>query len=84
MCIHQYEGGWTSNTGNGYYGGLQMDLRFMHAVRARLPRRWGTADNWPVWAQVEVAARRARIRTRFHALAEHGARLRPAADFRSD
>lgn len=23
MCIHHYEGAWNSNTGNGYYGGLQ-------------------------------------------------------------
>ena len=29
LCIHSYEGGWTSNTGNGYYGGLQMDWGFM-------------------------------------------------------
>src|SRR5439155_1969022 len=28
LCIHRYEGGWSSNTGNGYYGGLQMDLGF--------------------------------------------------------
>jgi len=23
LCIHRYEGSWTANTGNGYYGGLQ-------------------------------------------------------------
>jgi Transglycosylase-like domain len=23
LCIHSGEGGWTSNTGNGFYGGLQ-------------------------------------------------------------
>ena len=23
QCIHQGEGAWTDNTGNGYYGGLQ-------------------------------------------------------------
>src|SRR6185436_13142983 len=27
-CIHRGEGAWRSNTGNGYYGGLQMDLEF--------------------------------------------------------
>src|SRR5439155_11785001 len=27
-CIHRYEGGWHANTGNGYFGGLQMDLTF--------------------------------------------------------
>ncbi|HXH87243.1 MAG TPA: hypothetical protein VNI55_01370, partial [Gaiellaceae bacterium] len=25
LCIHRYEGAWNANTGNGYFGGLQMD-----------------------------------------------------------
>ena len=57
LCIHRYEGAWTSNTGNGYYGGLQMDYGFMRNYGAEFVRRWGTADNWPVWAQLEAAAR---------------------------
>lgn len=57
MCIHRHEGAWTSNTGNGYYGGLQMDWRFMHMYGRGFVGRWGTADNWPVWAQLETAAR---------------------------
>jgi hypothetical protein len=57
LCIHRYEGAWDSNTGNGYYGGLQMDERFMSLYGPRFFRRWGTADNWPVWAQLETAAR---------------------------
>jgi len=56
-CIHQYEGAWTSNTGNGYYGGLQMDYGFMRSYGAEYVRRWGTADNWPVWAQLTAAMR---------------------------
>lgn len=24
LCVHHYEGAWNANTGNGYYGGLQM------------------------------------------------------------
>src|SRR4051812_14293335 len=28
LCIHSGEGSWTANTGNGYYGGLQMDYSF--------------------------------------------------------
>ena len=47
----------TSNTGNGYYGGLQMDWRFMQRYGPEFVARWGTADNWPVWAQLEAAAR---------------------------
>jgi hypothetical protein len=56
-CIHRYEGAWDSNTGNGYYGGLQMDLPFQSRYGADYLRRWGTADNWPAWAQLQAAAR---------------------------
>jgi hypothetical protein len=27
QCIHSYEGAWSSNTGNGYWGGLQFGSR---------------------------------------------------------
>lgn len=57
MCIHRHEGKWTSNTGNGYYGGLQMNIRFQLTFGSAYFGRWGTADNWPVWAQVVVARR---------------------------
>lgn len=57
MCIHRYEGAWTSNTGNGYYGGLQMDQSFMLAYGRDYVRRYGWAHNWPADAQIEVAAR---------------------------
>jgi len=56
-CIHRYEGAWDSNTGNGFYGGLQMDWAFMRLHGADFLSRWGTADRWPVWAQIEAAAR---------------------------
>ncbi len=57
LCIHRYEGSWDANTGNGYYGGLQMDVEFQHLYGAEFIRRWGTADNWPSWAQLEASAR---------------------------
>jgi len=57
LCIHHYEGGWSSNTGNGYYGGLQMDIGFQRSYGSDYLTRWGTADNWPAWAQLQVAAR---------------------------
>ena len=57
LCIHNYEGAWTSNTGNGYYGGLQMDWSFMQRYGAEFVRQWGSADNWPVGAQLAAAAR---------------------------
>jgi hypothetical protein len=56
-CIQRYEGDWTANTGNGYYGGLQMDLAFQRRYGAEFLARFGTADTWPVWAQLETAAR---------------------------
>jgi hypothetical protein len=57
LCIHRYEGAWTANTGNGYYGGLQMDVAFMRRYGSDFVHRWGTADNWPVWAQLRAALR---------------------------
>jgi hypothetical protein len=57
LCIHGYEADWSANTGNGYYGGLQMDSSFMNTYGGEFVRRWGTADNWPVWAQLETSAR---------------------------
>jgi hypothetical protein len=57
LCIHHYEGAWNANTGNGYYGGLQMDLSFQGLYGADFLRRWGTADNWPPWAQLRAAVR---------------------------
>jgi hypothetical protein len=57
QCIHRYEGAWDSNTGNGYYGGLQMDRRFQSLYGSDFVARWGTADNWPAWAQLQAAVR---------------------------
>jgi hypothetical protein len=57
LCIHRYEGAWNANTGNGYYGGLQMDLGFQASYGPDFMRRWGTADTWPAWAQLQAAAR---------------------------
>jgi len=57
LCIHSYEGAWSSNTGNGYYGGLQMDWTFMRTYGSEFVRQWGSADNWPVAAQLTAAAR---------------------------
>src|SRR5262249_54236601 len=56
-CIHGYEGSWSSNTGNGYYGGLQMDLSFQGLYGPEFVARWGTADHWPAWAQLRAAVR---------------------------
>jgi hypothetical protein len=57
MCIHSHEAAWTANTGNGYYGGLQMDLSFQRTYGPEFLRAFGTANNWPPSVQVTVAMR---------------------------
>jgi hypothetical protein len=56
-CIHNYEGAWNANTGNGYYGGLQMDWNFMSAYGSEYLRAFGTADHWPPALQLATAIR---------------------------
>jgi hypothetical protein len=60
-CIHRYERhpaqGWATRTGNGYYGGLQMDLGFQRRYGHFLLRRKGTADRWSALEQMWVAER---------------------------
>jgi hypothetical protein len=57
LCIHRFEGAWTSNSGNGYYGGLQMDLSFQRRYAPGLLSRKGTADRWTPLEQMWVAER---------------------------
>jgi hypothetical protein len=61
LCIHRYEQnpaqGWRTHTGNGYYGGLQMDIHFQRAYGPELLRRKGTANNWTAVEQMWVAER---------------------------
>src|SRR4051812_44128388 len=44
LCIHSFEGSWGANTGNGFYGGLQMDSSFMRSYGGPFLRAWGTAN----------------------------------------
>lgn len=62
LCIHSHEGAWNANTGNGYYGGLQMDSTFELTYGYEFVRRWGHAHNWPVRVQLLVAERAYRTR----------------------
>lgn len=60
-CIHLHERnpeqGWRTNTGNGFYGGLQMNLHFQRTYGRDLLRRKGTADRWRPIEQIWVAER---------------------------
>jgi transglycosylase-like protein len=62
LCIHRYEGSWRANTGNGYYGGLQMNLGFQRAYASWLVRRKGTADRWTPLEQIWTAEKALRSR----------------------
>ena len=58
ICIHRGEGAWNSNTGNGYYGGLQMDRDFMRAYGRDMIRKYGDyAHRWSPHDQMIVAER---------------------------
>ena len=54
LCIHRYEGSWT-DTGEPYYGGLQMDLSFQRSYGGWLYALKGTADHWSPLEQIWIA-----------------------------
>jgi hypothetical protein len=57
LCIHRGEGSWT-DSGDPYWGGLQMDRGFMWTYGAWAIRRYhGFADVWPPMVQIQVAIR---------------------------
>ena len=70
LCIHRHERhpaqGWATRTGNGYYGGLQMDIAFQRAYGPELLRAKGTADRWSAIEQMWVAERAYRSGRGFH------------------
>lgn len=59
ICIHRGEGAWNSNTGNGYFGGLQMDRSFMSTYGSDITaiHNGGLAETWTPIEQIIVAER---------------------------
>jgi hypothetical protein len=61
LCIYRHERhprmGWRTRTGNGLFGGLQMDLSFQRTYGADLLRFKGTAERWTAIEQIWVAER---------------------------
>jgi hypothetical protein len=54
LCIHRYEGAW-NDTGDPYWGGLQMNLIFQRTYGSYLLRLRGTANYWTPMEQIWVA-----------------------------
>jgi hypothetical protein len=61
LCIHRYEGSWT-DTGDPYWGGLQMDVSFQRTYGGYLFQKKGTADNWSPLEQIWAAEKALRSR----------------------
>jgi hypothetical protein len=60
LCIQRHETGgshpgWRTNTGNGYFGGLQFDHEFQVAYGGWLYRLKGSAENWTPLEQMWTA-----------------------------
>jgi hypothetical protein len=56
LCIHRFEGSW-SDSGDPYWGGLQMDRGFMETYAPPELLRRGWADRWTPVEQMWVAER---------------------------
>jgi hypothetical protein len=56
LCIHRFEGSWR-DSGDPYWGGLQMDRGFMHGYAPGYLLRRGYADHWSPLEQMWVAER---------------------------
>ena len=63
VCIHRHEAAW-NDTGDPYWGGLQMDRGFMRAYGRDMITRHhgGLADTWTPAEQIVVAERAYRTR----------------------
>jgi hypothetical protein len=66
LCIHRYEGSWT-DSGDPYWGGLQMDRWFMRTYAPRVLLRRGLANHWSPLEQMWVAERAHRSGRGFYA-----------------
>jgi hypothetical protein len=65
VCIHRYEGSW-HDSGDPYWGGLQMDRGFMARYAPGYLLRRGFADRWTPLEQMWVAERAYRGGRRFY------------------
>jgi hypothetical protein len=66
LCIHRFEGSWR-DSGDPYWGGLQMDRSFMSGYAPHHLLRRGWADRWSPLEQMWVAERAYRSGRGFYA-----------------
>jgi len=66
LCIHRHEGSWR-DSGDPYWGGLQMDRGFMAGYAPGYLLRRGYADRWSPLEQMWVAERAYRSGRGFYA-----------------
>ena len=66
LCIHRYEGSW-ADSGDPYWGGLQMDRGFMRSYAPSFLLRRGWANRWTPLEQMWVAERAHRSGRGFYA-----------------
>jgi hypothetical protein len=66
LCIHRFEGSW-SDSGDPYWGGLQMDRGFMQGYAPHRLLRRGWANRWSPLEQMWVAERAYRAGRGFYA-----------------
>jgi hypothetical protein len=66
LCIHRYEATW-GDSGDPYWGGLQMDRGFMEFYAPKHLLRRGWADRWSPLEQMWVAERAYRLGRGFSA-----------------
>jgi hypothetical protein len=70
LCLYLHERhpalGWRTRTGNGFYGGLQMDWTFMATYGGQLLGAKGTADRWTPLEQMWVGERALRAGRGFY------------------
>ena len=64
-CLQSYEGAW-KDSGDPYWGGLQMDRSFMRAYAPRHLLRRGWADRWSAVEQMWVGERALRAGRGFY------------------
>ena len=76
LCIHHYEGAWDVEHRQRLLRRPADGPGFQGLYGADFIARWGTADHWPAWAQLQVAVRAYRAGRGFYPVAEHGPGLR--------